>query len=84
MKIDLIGYPYNYDWMEVKRWALVTIGKSPVKPPSSERKLGWWCGKCAALRRKPRRRLKGCLCLCVSIAVEYAMKCMGVVKNNDR
>lgn len=55
MKIDLIGYPYN-----------------------------WLYGKCADLRRKPRRSYKACLYLCVSIAVEYAMKYMGVVKNNDR
>lgn len=80
MKIDLIDYPSDYDWMEAKRRALVTIGKSPVKPPSSE----WLYGKCAALRRKPRQRLKGCLFQCVSIAGAYAMKCMGVVKNNDR
>ena len=25
MKIDLIDYPSDYDWMEVKRRALVTI-----------------------------------------------------------
>lgn len=49
MKIDLIDYPSDYDWMEAKRLSLAV-----------------------------------CLCQCVSIAVEYVMKCMGVVKNNDR
>ena len=50
MKIDLIGYPYYYDWLEVKRRALVTIGKSPAKPPSSE-----WKHKA---RHSPIRREK--------------------------
>ena len=52
MKIDLIDYPYNYDWMEVKRRALVTIGKSPVKPPSSE-----WKHSILKARHSPIRYL---------------------------
>lgn len=36
MQIDLIDYPSDYDWMEVKRRALVTIGKSPINPPSGD------------------------------------------------
>lgn len=36
MKIELIGKPTEKDWMEVKRRALVTIGKKPVTEPTSE------------------------------------------------
>ena len=53
MKIDLIDYPYNYNWMEVKRRALVTIGKSPVKPPSSE-----WKHSILKARHSPIRYLR--------------------------
>jgi len=33
MKVELIRYPTEEDWMEVKRRALVTVGKQPVNPP---------------------------------------------------
>lgn len=36
MKIELLEYPTEKDWMEVKRRALVTVGKKPVNPPDSE------------------------------------------------
>ena len=52
MKIDLIDYPSDYDWLEVKRRALVTIGKSPVKPPSSE-----WKHSILKARHSPIRYL---------------------------
>lgn len=52
MKIDLIGRPYNYDWMEVKRRALVTVGKSPINSPSSE-----WKHSILKARHSPIRYL---------------------------
>lgn len=36
MKIELLEYPTGKDWTEVKRRALVTVGKKPVNPPDSE------------------------------------------------
>lgn len=34
MKIELIGHPTEQDWMEVKRRALVTVGKKPLTAPA--------------------------------------------------
>lgn len=39
MKVELLRYPTEQDWMEVKRRALVTIGKSPVKAPDEDWKM---------------------------------------------
>lgn len=36
MRIGLIGYPDEQDWMEVKRRALVTVGKDAIKPPTAK------------------------------------------------
>lgn len=36
MKVELLKYPTAEDWMEVKRRALVTIGKAPVSPPDEK------------------------------------------------
>ena len=36
MKIELLEYPTEKDWMEVKRRALVTVGKKPVNAPDNE------------------------------------------------
>lgn len=36
MKVELLKYPTEQDWVEVKRRALVTIGKKPVSPPSEK------------------------------------------------
>ena len=36
MKVEMLNYPTEMDWMEAKRRALVTIGKAPVSPPSEE------------------------------------------------
>lgn len=36
MTVKLLEYPTEKEWMEVKRRALVTIGKHPVTPPSDE------------------------------------------------
>lgn len=52
MNIELIGMPTEQDWMEVKRRALVTIGKSPVKAPDSE-----WKHRILEARHSPIRYL---------------------------
>lgn len=33
MKVELLEYPLERDWLEVKRRALVTVGKRPVTKP---------------------------------------------------
>jgi thymidylate synthase ThyX len=52
MKVELIEYPDEHDWMEVKRRALVTIGKTPINPPDSD-----WKYKMLKARHSPIRRL---------------------------
>lgn len=52
MRISLIEYPTDKDWFEVKRRALVTIGKTPVTGPDSE-----WKRKILKARHSPIRRL---------------------------
>jgi len=34
MEVSLLEYPTDKDWMEVKKRALVTIGKTPINPPT--------------------------------------------------
>ena len=53
MKITLLEYPTDADWMEVKRRALVTIGKHPVTPPSDE-----WKREILNARHSPIRYLR--------------------------
>ena len=36
MKITILEMPTEKDWIEVKRRALVTVGKSPVTAPDEE------------------------------------------------
>lgn len=36
MKVELLKVPTAEEWMEVKRRALVTIGKAPVSPPDEK------------------------------------------------
>lgn len=36
MEIKLIKFPTEKDWLEVKERALLTVGKRPIHPPSSE------------------------------------------------
>lgn len=36
MKVELLKHPTAADWMEVKRRALVTVGKEPVAEPTEE------------------------------------------------
>lgn len=52
MKVELLSYPTEKDWMEVKRRALVTIGKAPVNPPSEE-----WKKSILRARHSPIRYL---------------------------
>ena len=53
MKVELIGYPTEQDWLEVKRRALVTIGKKPVTPPDAE-----WKKAILKARHSPIRYLQ--------------------------
>lgn len=52
MKIQLLEYPTEKDWLAVKERALVTIGKSAKNPPSEE-----WKRKILEARHSPIRRL---------------------------
>ena len=52
MKVEMIGYPSDDDWMEVKRRALVTVGKRPVTMPTSE-----WKHSILRARHSPIRYL---------------------------
>lgn len=52
MKVELIEKPNANDWLEVKRRALVTIGKKPVTEPTEE-----WKHKILRARHSPIRRL---------------------------
>lgn len=53
MKIELLEHPTLDDWMEVKRRALVTVGKVPTKPPTIE-----WMQDILKARHSPIRRLR--------------------------
>lgn len=53
MQISLIGHPTEKDWLEVKRRALVTVGKVPTSPPSEE-----WKRKILRARHSPIRYLR--------------------------
>lgn len=52
MKVELIEYPSENDWMQVKRRALVTEWKKPVNPPGSE-----WKHEILEARHSPIRHL---------------------------
>lgn len=52
MKVTLIGYPTEKDWLEVKRRALVTCWKKPKNMPESE-----WKHKILEARHSPIRKL---------------------------
>lgn len=52
MKVELIEYPTDSDWIEVKRRALVTEGRGLKTPPSEE-----WKHRILAARHSPIRRL---------------------------
>lgn len=52
MNVELIEKPNANDWLEVKRRALVTIGKKPATEPTEE-----WKHKILKARHSPIRRL---------------------------
>lgn len=52
MKIELIKGPTQEDWIEVKRRALVTVGKRPISEPDSE-----WKYRILRARHSPIRYL---------------------------
>lgn len=51
--VQLIEYPGEKEWMEVKRRALVTIGKRPVNPPTDK-----WKKEILQARHSPVRYLR--------------------------
>lgn len=53
MNIELLEYPTQNDWMEVKRRALVTIGKRPISTPSEK-----WKREILRARHSPIRYLR--------------------------
>lgn len=53
MRVELLEYPTSKDWMEVKRRALVTIGKRVITPPSDE-----WKREILRARHSPIRYLR--------------------------
>lgn len=52
MRVELIESPKAQDWLEVKRRALVTIGKQKVTPPTED-----WKRSILRARHSPIRRL---------------------------
>jgi len=53
MKVSILEHPTEKDWMEVKRRALVTVGKSPVSVPSEN-----WKAEILKARHSPIRYLR--------------------------
>lgn len=53
MNVQLLEYPTDKDWMEVKRRALVTIGKRVITPPTEE-----WKREILRARHSPIRYLR--------------------------
>ena len=52
MKVTLLRYPSDEDWMRAKRLAFVTVGKEAVKPPTEE-----WKKKILIAEHSPIRTL---------------------------
>lgn len=52
INVELIEHPTEADWLEVKRRALVTIGREAITPPSEE-----WKVSILRARHSPIRRL---------------------------
>lgn len=53
MQITLLEHPTEKDWMEVKRRALVTVGKKPITAPTAE-----WKREILKARHSPIRYLR--------------------------
>ena len=58
MTVSLLKSPTEDDWWEVKRRALITIGKKPVNPPDSK-----WKHEILKARHSPIRYLQFCFLL---------------------
>lgn len=52
-RVEITRFPTDYDWWECKRRALITIGKKPKTPPTSE-----WKHKILEARHSPIRDLR--------------------------
>ena len=52
MKISLLKYPIENDWVRAKQCALVTVGKSVINPPTDD-----WKKKLIESRHSPLRTL---------------------------
>jgi len=52
VKVTLLRYPSDEDWMRAKRLALVTVGKEAIKPPTEE-----WKKKILIAEHSPIRTL---------------------------
>jgi len=53
MKIKMLDWPSDHDWMEVKRRALVTVGKEAISPPDQR-----WKEKILIARHSPIRYMQ--------------------------
>ena len=53
MKVNLIEHPYQNDWKEVKRRALVTVGKNKISTPTDS-----WKERILEARHSPIRYLR--------------------------
>lgn len=51
--VKILEYPTEREWMEVKRRALVTVGKSPINPPNRK-----WRKEILEARHSPIRYLR--------------------------
>lgn len=58
MSVELIEYPKEQDWIEVKRRALVTVGKKPTTPPNEQ-----WKRQILRARHSPIRYLRFSFCI---------------------
>jgi len=53
MRVTMIEYPTEIEWMRVKRRALVTVGKKPISPPDER-----WKREMLRARHSPIRYLR--------------------------
>ena len=53
MNIEIVNWPRDSDWMEVKRRALVTVGKKPIREPDMR-----WKHEMLVQRHSPIRNLQ--------------------------
>ena len=58
MRVELIKYPTEEDWLLVKKCALVTVGKTPLTPPDQQ-----WKHDILVARHSPIRELKFVFCI---------------------